>query len=226
METSSNHARIGDKDYPVIRSKLRAWLQLEDIRSDILDAARVGDKDKFVSSMYSYVSTAFSIPVEELSECFWAEITRAYLLVHNENAPNLNLPLIKPKASRPTPALEKVDGWEYPGRTWYFWLNTFSRNYGWSIEYIAELNVDDAFSLIQEIFVDEQLDREWQWSLSENSVSYDASTKKTKFNPLSRPDWMKPISEVMRDIPKVKIRSSEMPVGLIYRWDNDRNQPQ
>lgn len=222
MDNFTNHARIGKHDIPVVRSKLRAWLVLEELRTQILDAAEHRDRDKFVSSMYSYVSAALSIPVEELSQCFWAEVTRAYRIINDINIPNPNLPLIKDRPSKKKPSLiTKTEGWEYPGRMWYFWLHVFSKNYGWSIEYIADLDIDVAFSLLQEIRLDEQLLREWEWGLSEVAFSYDANTKKTKFVPLKRPDWMTVIAEV-KDLPNVKMKKSELPVGIVLRWDDGK----
>jgi len=221
VETSSNHVRIGKTDYPVTRFKLRAWLQLEDLRIEILDAAKQGDRGRFVLSLYSYVSAAFSIPITDLEQCHWSEITRAYTSVNNENAPNLNIPLIKPTDRKFDSS--KV-GWDYPGRSWFLWANLFANAYGWTLEYIAELDVSDSFSLMQELLVNEQLDKEWQWALSENAFSYDAVTKKSKFNPMKRPYWMQTIAEKNKfsDIPNVKYRSSEMPVGIVMRWDSDQ----
>lgn len=226
MDNSNNHARIGEHEVPVVRFKLRAWLKLEEIHTEILDAAKHGDRDKFVLSMYSYVSVASLIPIEELETCYWADITRAYVFINNYNTPNLNLPLIKPRPEKREKLLDQKEGWEYLGRSWYLWGNLFAKVYGWTLEYIAELDVNDSFALMQEILVDEQLQREWEWSLSESAFSYDATTKKSKYVPLKRPGWMGPTVN-LADIPNVKIRSSEMPVGLIYRWEDGKsNQPQ
>jgi hypothetical protein len=226
VETSTNHARIGKRDFPVVRLKLRAWLVLEELHTKVIDAAEEGHRDEFVSSMYSYVSTAFSIPVEELPQYFWADIARAYIAFSYANTPNLNLPLIKPRPEKRKPMVTQREGWEYPGRSWYFWANIFAKSYGWSMEYIAEMDVDDALSLLQEIRVDEQLDKEWEWSLSEIAFSYDQSTKKSKFIPLVRPDWMKATAKV-QDLPSVRMRKSEIPVGIVLRWDDGKtSRPQ
>lgn len=225
MEDSTNHARIGKHDVLVIRVKLRAWLVLEDIHRQILDAAKNKNRDEFVSSVYSYVSTAFSIPLEELQECYWADVAHAYMKFFSFNAPNSNLPLIKPRKIKPK---YEEDVCEYPGRSWFIWANIFSRSYGWNLEYIAELDVSDAIALYQEILIDEQMDKEWQWLLSENSYSYDSTTKKSKFNPLPKPDWMQSVrTGAPPDSQKVRIRKDELPVGLVMRWEDDRHtQPQ
>lgn len=223
MDNSANHARIGKRELPVVRHKLRAWLVLEDIQSKISKAAKAGDKDEFVSSLYSYVSTAFSIPVEELEQCYWLDIATAYaqgLALDNLNS---NLPLIKPILDKRPDESEMFD---YPGRSWYMWANIFSSAYGWSLEYIAELDVNDAVALYQEILIDNQHEKEWDWMLSENAYSYDSNTKKSKFIPLNKPEWMRTPREI-KEIPTFRIRKSELPVGLILRWDDGKtSQPQ
>ena len=81
------------------------------------------------------------------------------------------------------------------------------------------MDIDDAISLIQEILYAEQLDREWEWALSEKSVHYDANTKTSKFKPLERPTWLKERKEGKP--PQVtKIRADMIPSGVIMKWDD------
>ena len=89
------------------------------------------------------------------------------------------------------------------------------------MEYVAELDIDDAIGLVQEINVEDQLNREWEWMLSEKSVSYDKQGK-GKFNELSRPDWMNGaviLSKKSKDYP---IKRSMLPVGMVLSWDNEQ----
>lgn len=225
MDGSTNHARIGQHELPVIRVKLRAWLVLEDIHKKVLDAAKARNRDEFVSSIYSYVSTAFSIPIEELKTIYWADITSAYMKWFHVNAPDSNLPLIKP--GRVKRRLNE-DIEDYENRSWYLWANIFAKAYGWNLEYIAELDITDAIALYQEILLDEQLYKEWEWMLSEIAYSFDSTTKKNKFNPLPKPEWMQPVGkDAPPDTTTVRMRKDELPVGLVLRWEDDRhNQPQ
>jgi len=59
-----------------------------------------------------------------------------------------------------------------------------AKNYGWTLEYVSMLQVEEALAKIQEILVDEQLEHEFFYGLSEVAYSYDSSTKKSKFVPM------------------------------------------
>lgn len=215
----ANHALLGNIEYPLVRSKLRVWLALEDLYADIIEAAEHGDREKFVSSMYSYVSAAFHVPIEQLELCFWNEVTRAFREAYNINRPALDFPMLRAKIHSLKQDATK-NGWEYEGRMWYIWLHLLSKAYGWTIRYIENLSIDDGIALLQEILIDDQLAKEWEWGMSQNAYSYDEHTKTSKFNPLKRPDWMQ---EVPKEIKKVKIRASDLPVGMILKWDTDTN---
>lgn len=102
--------------------------------------------------------------------------------------------------------------WDYEGRTWYVWANLLAETYGWDLEYVANLEIEDAVSLVQEVFVNRQLEKEWEWDLSEKSVSYNEKTKTAKHIPLQRPSWMRVRAKPPK---KVKILKSMMPVGNI-----------
>jgi hypothetical protein len=74
------------------------------------------------------------------------------------------------------------------------------------------LEIENAFALMQEISTERQLQREWEHSLSERSVVFDAQTKKARFVPLERPVWMQ--AEIKKP-GKIKVPKSMMPVGPI-----------
>jgi hypothetical protein len=103
--------------------------------------------------------------------------------------------------------------WEYDGRGWYFWLNLFAKSYGWDEKTIGELDIDTAIGLYQETQIDEQLDREWEWGMSEIAYPYNDRTKKSEFRQLPRPDWMMPMAP--KHVPVVKIRKDMIPVGNV-----------
>ena len=116
--------------------------------------------------------------------------------------------------------LEKSYAWDYPERTWYVFLNQFSRNYSWTIEYIENLDVDDAIALLQEMNITEQLEREFYYSLSEIAYPYNEARKVGVFRPMERPEWMREFVKVLEPR-KTKIRKDFMPVGLIIRSNDD-----
>jgi hypothetical protein len=101
-----------------------------------------------------------------------------------------------------------------------------SEAYSWSLEYVAELDIDDAIALLQEIATSEQTQREWEWMLSENSISYDKRSGKGSFQKLRRPDWMdrKKAPEKKRHTlgDKIPMKKSMMPVGNVVKWNDGK----
>jgi len=207
----ANHARLGNIDYPVIRAKLRAWLVLENVYNSIFEASISGNREQFVDSLYSYISYALYISEEELKSCPWYEVTRAFRQIYIANRPSHDFPMLRSKENS---NLEIA--WDYLGRDWFTWIHILAREYGWDIKYIENLDVDDGIALLQEILINNQLRKEWEWSLSEKSVSYNEQTRISKFIPLERPDWMRPIP---RPIQKTKMKVSQLPIGLVLKWN-------
>jgi len=203
---SSSTVVLGGKEYHADRAKLRRWLQLESIREQIARAADREDRSGFTTQFYSYLSVALSVD-DDFTQLPWFEVVEAYQNLVSLNSPKLDLPLLHATSSG-----DRIP-WDYEGRVWYSWANLFGRAFGWSLEYISELDVDDAIALLQEIKADEQMDREWQWMLSE--ISYD---KRGKHKELPRPHWMRGI--IIPDNTKpTKILKSMLPVGNVVRWN-------
>jgi hypothetical protein len=205
---NSSTLALGGKEYKVDRARLRRWLQLEDTREKIARAADRKDREGFIASIYSYLSVALSVQID-LETLPWYEIVEAYAEVVSLHQPMFEFPFLN-TAGR----VDKVS-WDYEGRTWYAWSHMLAKEYGWSLDYIAELEIDDAIAHLQEIATSDQMQKEWEWMLSEKSVTYDKKGK-GKFHDLSRPDWMegkKPPST--KDIP---IKKSMLPVGNVVRW--------
>lgn len=204
MHTSSSVV-LGGTEYNVDRARLKRWLQLEGIREQIARASDREDRSGFVAQIYSYLSVALSVE-DNFEHLPWFEVVEAYQKILSINSPTLDLPLL-----HATDSGERVL-WDYEGRTWYSWANIFSRAFGWALDYIAELDLDDAIALLQEIKADEQIQREWEWMLTE--VSYD---RKGKHKELPRPHWMRGI--IIPDASKTKIKRSILPVGNVVKWN-------
>lgn len=204
---------LDGKSYVATRYKLREWLKLDAVREKLVDAIDTKDIDGLSKSMCAFVSVASNVSVDILLSLPWYEIAEAFSMIEAENKLRLDFALLRTGKKKPdNPA------WEYKGRTWYWWLHILSSHYGWTSEYIAELDIDDATGLLQEILTEEQLEREWQWSLTEIAYPYNENTKKSNFKPLDRPEWMMMASpEFMPKIPMVRIRKDMMPVGFIIR---------
>jgi len=201
------------KDELIVRRlKLKEWLLLEEARERISKAAEVKDYSGISAAVSAYISAACD--VKDWTAKPWFETMLAFQKVYMANMPTISFPILKVKEQG-----EKM-AWEYPGRSWYFWANLFSTNYGWSMETIAQMDIDDALGLFQEIMIEQQLQREWEWSTTEMAFPYNATTKKSEFKPLSRPSWMQPILPPMK---KVKIRRDLMPMGKIVVLDGSKN---
>jgi hypothetical protein len=205
---------LDGKEYEVTRAKLRVWLQLEDIHEQIARATESRDKDGFITSIYSYLSVALSVDMD-FSTLPWYEVTGVYVDISLVNRPHLDLPYLR-MASK----AEKVP-WEYDGRTWYFWSHILAKEYGWQLEYIAEMDVDDSIAHLQEIATSSQMQREWEWMLSDKSVSYDKKGKGT-FHDLTRPSWMGgkhiPKDKQQKLGDTIPMKESAIPVGNVVRW--------
>jgi len=202
--------QIGKKKYLISRLRLREWLKLEDNRIRIKEATESKDIDGFAEGVYSYISVAIGVSSEELDELYWYEVINIFETIQAENFPKYEFPLLESKTKA------KTVRWDYPERTWYIWANNLADTYGWNLEYIAELDIDDAIGLLQEILVNDQLEKEWEWGLSEIAYSYNSSTKKSEFRELPRPDWMKAPPE---EIKPIRMPKFLMPLGKIVGRD-------
>jgi hypothetical protein len=203
----SSTVTLGGKEHEVNRAKLWRWLQLEDIREKIARAADRKDKIGFTALIYSYLSVALSVE-DDFTSLPWYEIADAYIEIVRMNHPSTEFPLLRSVSEN----IEQVP-WDYEGRTWYAWLNLISSAYGWSIEYVAELDVDDAIALVQEIRTTEQANREWEWARSE--LAYD---RKGKHQKLPRPKWMERVPILPEGY---KIKRYALPAGTIVSWRED-----
>jgi len=191
-----------------MRLKFREWIQLDEIKHKIDDEAEAGHWQKIPDLIFSFITTCGY----EVGDPPWMEVRELFAQAASENQPRINFPIFSSKEKG------KKNAWDYEGRTWYFWLNTFASKYGWTPDVVRELDLDDAIALYQEILVDDQHEKEWQWGLSEIAYPYSKSTKKQSFKPLGRPDWMV-IHSSSQPMKTVKIPKSAMPVGVVINLD-------
>lgn len=170
--------------------------------------------------LVSFLSTALGVSPWVLHHVPWWKCLLAFNAVVFQNAPRISIPLIVESDGKKA----KKDSWDYEGRSWHMYSHILARNYGWSLEYIAQLEVDEALSKIQEILTDDQLHHEFLWAMSEMSYSFDSHTKTGKFNPLTRPYWMLPKVVLPK---KTKLLKASMPVGNVdYSAIGDEYAPQ
>ena len=199
--------KIGKGELEYTRPSLKKWLLLQDQLSLVYDAIK--NRNDVAKHFVSYVALALDIQEQEIVDLHWIEVAEAYLIITDTNKLKREFPLLN------TQMKNKKEIWDYVGRTWYIWAHLLCKTYGFNLEYTANLDVDDAIGLAQEIAVDEQLTREWQWMTSE--IAYQT---KDGFKKLPRPDWMQYNKDVPV-IPKLLIRKDFMPVGIVYKWDKE-----
>jgi hypothetical protein len=212
--------KLGDKTYQAEQKRLRDWLALEEIRLVLSQATKHKDREKVAESLCLYVSVAFGLDKSEIESLPWKQVAFAFAEGAKANSVELgHIAFLRGQTQD-----DAKEAWEYPGRTWWTWAQTFAKEFGWSLEYISNLNVLDAVSLFQEFLLSQQFKREWEWNLSEYSTKYNTTTKKSDPNPLPRPDWMKMYSPKSLETPKlVKIPKGMMPVGNIIRHTDTNN---
>lgn len=179
----------------------RKWLDLETQKKILLEAV---DGGEFPDKVFAFLSTA-SVSFNEKDT--WENSVFCFMTAVKELRPNDSLPLVKdaPKDGKPA-------DWDYEGRTWAYWSHVLAQAYGWTLEYIAELDVNEALSHIQEIFTDEHLEKEFYYGLSEVAYPYNKSTKKSVFKPMPRPYWMKPTAKPVK---MQTFKKSMLPMGLV-----------
>lgn len=178
--------------------KFREYIELEQLKKNLAT-----ERTEFPEQIFRFLSVA-NVSVKDNAS--WQETVVAFLEALRKTRPNEKLPLVKDSPKKE----DKPSPWEYEGRGWFYWGNLFSKAYGWNLDYIANLDFNDALALAQEIMTDEQLEHEFAYSLSEIAYPYNRSTKKQTFKPMSRPYWMRP---AFSEIKKVRVKRSLLPVG-------------
>jgi hypothetical protein len=208
MQASSPKIIVLDgKDYDFYRPKLKKWLGLEDRREKVQKASKSWDSDVIAKSICSYVHFAL-MPEEDVNNMPWLDVIYAMREIGGECELKYDFPFLRVEIE------EKKEAWDYEGRTWYIWLYIIAKEFGWTSEYVADLDIDDAIALVQEIAVNSQIEKEFQWAISE--VPYQT---KDGFKPLDRPKWMLYNTQAS-PAHKIKIRKEFMPVGKIVRFDD------
>jgi len=193
--------------------KFKEWIELEDKKAQVIRAVEEVKED-FPEIIIDFLSTALSLSREELQKMHWVELMGKFVEATSKLVPKRKIPIV----TIPNKENIKKDVWDYEGRSWNYYAHLLAEAYGWTMEYIAELSVDDALAQIQEILTEQQLQREFTWSMSEASVIYDAKSQTSRPNPLPRPYWMNTMEiKSDKDVPikKIKIAKQYLPVGSV-----------
>jgi len=199
---------VNGKSVEIERAKLRLWFNLEDMRSKLKEAVEKGDTQAVSLIICSYLSAASYEDVETFQDATWEEVAIAFADVNNLNSPRLQFPLFNIDEDK---SFDK-ESWDYKGRTWYLWVHLLAKTYGWVEEYIAELEIESGLAFIQETIVEDQLKKEWEWSLTEMAYEYNKASKTSRYKPLPRPNWMRAIRRAPK---KTKMLKMMLPFGPV-----------
>lgn len=176
---------------------------------------KMGEQGADVAELvYQQMSLCSPITVEHRNLEWW-EVADAYLRFSAENKINSEFPIVKAKESEPS-----LPEFDYEGRSWYFWLHLLSSRYGWSVEYIENLDPDDVFGLFMEITVDQFSDREFIYRLSELAYKYNDKSKTSTYIPLPKPKWMNSTTQEIK-VPVRRYRKDMRPAGLVIKIDHE-----
>lgn len=194
--------------------RFRRWIRLEEQKNKILKAVEESS-DSFPDELLGFLSTALYLPVRLFENASWIKLVQAFYLTLPMTQCQFQLPIFEPSKDKTKP-----EAWDYPDRSWHTYVHMLASEYGWSIEYISQLQVRDALSAIQEILIDKQLQDEFQWAMSERSSYYDKHTKSAKANPLPRPHWMNKHIDPKTDARVTQIPVNMLPVGAGFSQDD------
>lgn len=181
----------------ILRKKLKDHLNKRDIvefKNDIEEIVFLQTRNRFKPASF----------FERLQAAYFVTVSNHFII---------DAPIFKPhKATE----IEKIPSWDYEGRTLAIWINAFAETYHWSLFEILNLPLNMAVYLYQEIAVNTQLKREWEYSLTELAYPYNETLKKSEFKPLHRPDWMQDSPDTL--IPVTKIRRDMLPDGVVMDY--------
>lgn len=195
------------------RLTLKGWAAMEDLEREIDLAAKEGNWSAIPDLIYKIIELDLKKVDKTLT---WMDSVKIFHKILELNSPAKDFPMLHSREKgKPMP-------WEYQGRAWYFWLHLFAQAYGWSEKEVAKMNIDDAVGLYQEIIIEDQLNKEWDWGLSEISYEYNKTTKKSHFKPLPRPDWMRGIVGKPKPVKTVRVAKSALPVGEVINLDEQK----
>lgn len=206
---------LGEQTYTVEQKRLREWLSLSDILISLSEAVERKDRDGTADNLCLYVSTALYLDKHSVTDLPWDQVASAFNEIYQVN----NVDLSHIAFTRADSKKDAKESWDYKGRIWWTWAYNFAKEFGWDIEYVSNLGVLDAFSLLQEIFLGQYFTREWEWTLSEYSMKYNKNTKKSEPNPFPKPDWMKVLPKMdVEPIKKTEIPKGMIPVGNVFTY--------
>jgi len=186
------------------------FFKIDSLKANLFDALRERNKNKFYVLFNEIVEVRTKHkPSPSPNKAFF---TLLEILYKNKIMDSLVFLKPKPKDNNRREKEEERERWEYDGRYVIQWIDLLAKEYGWTYDYISNLDINLVAHLIQEILVNDQLEKEWQYSLTEIAYKYDSGSKKSSLVPLNRPYWMRKEADAV--IKTTKIKKSLLPHGV------------
>ena len=189
----------------VERGRLGVHLLLGGLLDRCQEAVEARKTNTVVRVLHAYLAMAMGKKEHELGDLEFLEFGTTITTLRELNRLHFFPPFMQdgePKTETPP--------WSYEGRGITIWVHRLATTYQWSREEILDLVPEEAVVYLQEIILDDQLRKEWEWNLSPQSQTYNKITKQTHHQPLPRPSWM-----VEREPQTVKIPMSALPMGVV-----------
>ena len=183
---------LGGHEIEVIRARLGKYLVLSQLRRK--------------RDVRGYLAECGVSATDHGLDCL-----RAYLFLIKFNEVRIAFPFLQPDTTTDPNKEVLPEPWEYDNRWIASWIHHVASHYGWSLPDILNLVVEDFFALLQEIMLENQIEREWGYSLSELAYPYNEASKMREFKPLKRPSWMR---KDLQPNPRYK-NQAPLPEGLM-----------
>lgn len=190
----------------VERGRLGAHLLLGGLLDQCQEAVEARENEEVARVLHAYLAVAIGKKDQEAQEDLrFLEFGTAIIKLRELNRLHFYPPFMESEGTETDPP-----PWSYEGRGITIWVHRLASTYGWSREEILDLVPEEAVVYLQEIMLDAQFQKEWEWSLSPRSQAYNKVTKQTHHQPLPRPGWM-----TKREPQIVSIPVSALPMGVV-----------
>ena len=190
------------------RGRLGVHLELGEILDLYQEEVKARSSGGVRRALTSYLGVGTKLNSKAVESLSFVEAGEAFLRLQSFNQLRFFPPFLSGE-DEPRPDREALP-WDYKGRDLHIWIHTLASTYGWSREEILGLVPEEAVIYIQEIMLDDQFKREWEYGLSGQGHIYNQRTRTSHFRPLIRPSWM-----VRKEPTVVKMPKSLMPVGNV-----------
>ena len=198
------------------RARFGLHLQLANLSNKFIGAFNVKNIEQCSSIVKEYFQNNDLMLNESGVEAIYE-----FLLLLNLNELKFVLPFVESQKQELGDGQENaILSYDYIGRVWVNWIHKIAKNYNWSKAEILDLIPEEVLCYIQEIILDEYTQLEVVRANSQVAYTYDEGSKKYKYIPTPKPNWMLPQTGTSDKV--IRVAKSAMPVGNIVDLNNFR----